>query len=79
MRFNREAFEALLLQHLALQGLTPAAWARQNNISPGTLHEIRFPRQGRQQNPSPSMVKRLAEALAVPVGAISSTSTAVAS
>jgi hypothetical protein len=79
MRFNRQAFEALLVLHLAVQGTTASQWARAIGISPGTLHEIRYPRAGRQQGPSAAMVKRLAAGLAVPVGAITSAPAAVAS
>lgn len=79
MRFNRQAFEALLTLHLALHGTTASTWARSIGISPGTLHEIRHPKEGRALGPSPAMVKRLADGLEVPIGAITSQPSAVAS
>lgn len=70
MVWNREAFEQILIRELERKGLTAARWARDNGISPGTLHDIRFPKEGRSRKPSPAMALRLAEALGVPIGAL---------
>lgn len=70
MHFNRVAFEELLARELELHGLTAAAWAKAHGISPGALHEIRFPKAGRPRKPSSAMTLRLAEALGVPIRAI---------
>ena len=72
VQWNRESFEAIFVRELERRGLTAAEWAREQCISPGYLHELRFPKAGRRKNPSNATVKKLADALGVPIGAIKS-------
>lgn len=77
MHWNREAFEAIFIRELERRGLTAAEWAREQSISPGYLHELRFPKSGRLKTPSNAMALKLAKALNVPIGALRSSPTAV--
>lgn len=70
--WNREAFEGLLRKHCALEGLTWKDFANQVGMSPGTLADItNLTSAGSpRRKPSPALIKKLADALGVPVGAL---------
>lgn len=80
--FQRECFIELLKKDLLLRGESEAAWAKRNKIGTGTIHDITRinPSTKRpRRTPSPELLKKLADALGVPVGALAYSQEPVAS
>lgn len=79
--WNLDAFEAILAKHLALHGLTSKDFAASVPMSPGALADIRNLQStgAPRRTPSGPLIKKLADALGVPPGALQGSIEALAS
>ena len=73
MLLNREALFTIRV----LSGFSQAELARRSGVSQGHISELE--KDGGTKNASPATIKKLAEALGVPVGALMNVAAAVAS
>lgn len=71
--WNRDAFEGLLRKHCLINGWTNKDFAQQVGISAGALADIvNLTSSGTcRRNPSPALIKKLADELGVAPGALS--------